>query len=50
MSYDKINNKYNFTTQSIVDSIMKNVEEALVHPRWKDTINEDMKALNKNQT
>lgn len=41
MSNDKINNKYKaFTTQLAVDSIPKNVEEAIVDPKWKEAINE----------
>lgn len=51
MSYDKINNNYKaFTTELAKDTVLKNVKEALVDPRWKDAINEERKALNKNQT
>ena len=32
------------------DSIPKNVQEALSDPRWKEAINEEMKALYKNET
>lgn len=51
MSYDRINNKYKaFATQLAMDSIPKYLGEAIVDPRWKEAINEEMKALNKNQT
>lgn len=39
MSYDKINNNYKaFTTELAKDTVLKNVKEALVDPRWKDAI------------
>lgn len=51
MSYDKINNNYKaFTTELAKDTVLKNVKETVVDPRWKDAINEERKALNKNQT
>ena len=38
------------TTHFSSDSVPKNVKEALSDPRWKEAINEEMKALSKNET
>ena len=48
-SYHRMNNSYKtFTTNLNSSSVPKNIQEALVDPKWKEAIDEEMKALYKN--
>ena len=51
LSYHKMNNSYKAcATNWSSNPILKNIQEALVDPKWKETIEEEMKALYKNDT
>ena len=51
LSYQKINSEYKiFVANLSNETISKNVEEALKDPKWKEAINEEIKALWKNNT
>ena len=51
LSFQKINSKYKtFVANLSNETILRNVEEALKDTKWKETINEEIKALLKNNT
>jgi hypothetical protein len=51
VSYHRLSNeKMAFVHQLSVVSIPNNVQEALADPRWREAMNEEMKALQKNST
>lgn len=50
-SYQKIDLEYKtFVANLSNETILRNVEEALKDPKWKEAINEEIKALRKNNT
>ena len=50
LSYHWMNSSYKaFTTNLNSSSAPKNIQEALVDPKWREAIDEEMKALYKNE-
>ena len=51
LSYKKIDSEYKtFVANLSNETISRNIKEALTDPKWKETINEKIKALQKNNT
>ncbi|KAF7808226.1 sacsin isoform X2 [Senna tora] len=51
VSYEKLSPKFQaFVSNLDKEVIPTNIHEALQHPRWKEAVNEEIKALQKNET
>lgn len=51
VSYDRLNSQFkNFIVAIDRENIPKTFEEAIIDPKWKATIDKELKALNTNQT
>ena len=50
LSYKKFSPKYRAFTTNLINIKVPNLQEALQIPEWKESINEEIKALEKNGT